>query len=147
MKLIDQNKPSDRFVFVTQLRPFIAEYNLEEMMLENSYTVDGVLLIKRRNYRPGQTVALNHWPRCQENPQNEDLSKLDDAINIAQCFKFTHLANQCTQEHSLPYNYRICNSDQLNCLLACQGRHVQERIWLWYLGLMPSTGATKVIQR
>ena len=140
----------DRTVFITRIRSFVNNYEDEEILDSlnscNSFQVERVFKVKRRNYRPGQTISLKAL-MATANDVNKIMSEgvkfldmrippdwifKEDAVQVTQCFRcfsFSHNTKQCSNDKLICsncgglHNYRQCTATESNCPL-CGGDHI-----------------------
>ena len=139
----------DRTLFITQLRPFLANYSPDELTKsvteQNNVKVESLFIVKRHGYQPGQNLSLKITFSSLEDTDKIltngiKIMRLDrppkyifkeDPIVVEQCYKclqFGHSTRKCTQQLDFcshcagKHHFRKCTSTFRKCLL-CGGDH------------------------
>ena len=150
LKVVTNNSNKDKVIFVSKVRPFMAEYEPEDIIQDvnrnNNVDVKALFIIKRRDYKEGQPIALKIIFNTVE-----DTDKIlqrgikvkrmsippifihkEEPIVVIQCFKcfnFGHNFQACKSPHAFcsqcagKHNYRECTSEFRKCIL-CGDAHL-----------------------
>ena len=119
LRVIIPDNQVERSVFITGVRPFIYDYENEEILASlnanNNFKVERVFKLKRKNYKPGQTISVKAIMSTAADVDNimktgakflhltipsTSIYK-EDSIQFTQCFKcfhFTHDTKDCPKQ-------------------------------------------------
>ena len=150
IRILTQTIHPDRSVFVSKLRPYLLDYDYNELKQEinasNNFNVDYVFIIKRQDYQKGQKIALKLIMSSLEDTTTilnngitifgfdypAEYTSKEDPVDIKQCFRcllLGHETNKCSSKLqycskcSGKHNFRDCKSNYIKCRI-CEGDHL-----------------------
>ena len=150
LKFQDKTNQNERTVIVSGVSEFISCYTdrqlIDDIHSRNNYLVDQLFIIKRKNYRAGQDIALKIIMKTNSDADailangininrlklSKNNVKLEDPLDIIQCFKclqYEHEAKNCKETQAFcskcagKHSFKQCNSNFIKCKL-CENDHI-----------------------